>query len=174
MQDVSNTRYGKDIRWLRRNSFLILLVSIMIVAFGLIAISAYFKPGLNQGRIPFLLVGIGFPLFGLICITYTLWWSRRVLRIFKNAEAKQMWVTIEASYSSDSTTYYACLTKDENKEEYLWKLAIKGPDQAVKELLSKQVKKVPGKQQMPAKVYVDPKTGKPLVIETQIGLLWLY
>ena len=74
-----------------------------------------------------------------------------------------MRLTIEVEHWSDSTDYHAFLSADQSEGELLWKVGLHNPSGKVEALAGKQVT---------AKVYLDPKTKKPAVIETEIGLLW--
>jgi hypothetical protein len=74
-----------------------------------------------------------------------------------------MTLTIEIENWSDSTDYYAVLTVDETEGLGHWRVSLYSPSWKVEALAGKKV---------PAKVYLDPKTKYPSVIETELGLLW--
>lgn len=181
--------YARDIRWFYWYYIYGLFFTLIAVfPISLLLIIVYFDHGIigmifgipsgalpslltgMAGETPVLLAGIIF-LFLSICCAPRLKRRTRMLWVFKNVEANQMWLTIYGDGSGDNPTYYARLSKD-GTDTILASIeggAIIGPYRTIKALEKKQA---PGKQ-LPVKVYVDPKTGKPDVIETEIGLLWL-
>jgi len=75
-----------------------------------------------------------------------------------------MRLLITINSDSDRTGYYAVFSGAQAEiEEPLWKVAIYNPRWDVKNLTERQVS---------AKVYCDPKSLKPAVLETDYGLLW--
>ena len=135
----------------------------MAVLFIVIGIGLY----KGQECIACLIIGIGLSIFVIVILFVKLKRSLHILWVFKNVKAYQLWLTIEARRSSDSFNYYARLSKDETNTilSSIEGGNIIGPLRTIKVLEKKQV---------PVKVYVDPKTSKPAVIETEVGLLWLW
>jgi hypothetical protein len=73
-----------------------------------------------------------------------------------------MQLSIRIRKSSDSTDYQAILSANSNPET-AWHVTLYSPSWNVEDL---QVTTTP------AKVYFDPKSQRPAVIETERGLLW--
>jgi hypothetical protein len=162
----------RDIRGLRRYMLLGQVVSIMVFLFGLLSLCLFVDPALvgivgkEQGDyrgVPmWLFIGIAFIPFGLFCAIGFNKWSSRLVWVFRNIIPVPMNLSIEIDNGMDSTDYYAILSGDSGGEKN-WRVSLYSPSWQVEKLQN---------QQVPAKVYFDPKSQRPAVIETTQGLLW--
>jgi len=92
-------------------------------------------------------------------------WSRRLIWIYHNVTPQFMKLSIEIDSDADRTNYYAVLSggPEETKGRRLWKVALYSPGWNVRILAEEQVS---------AKVYFDPQSLRPAIMETDYGLLW--
>jgi hypothetical protein len=165
-------KYTRDIRRLRLYMITGQVVSVLIIVFGILAISLYLDPSLI--RIPlrqhryyrsqsiWLIFGISFVLSGSFFALISAYWSRRLLWIWKNVSPQLMQLSIRIQKSSDSTDYQAILSANAGQEK-VWHVTLYSPSWNVEDLQETAVS---------AKVYFDPKSQRPAVIETEGGLLW--
>lgn len=164
-----------DVSSLRRYIFLGQLVSILVLLFGLVAICLYVAPSLiqvpfaqrnlYQGHPVWLVTGILFVFFGLYCSIVAGKWARRLMWIYRHVPPEPMRVSIEIDRGSDNTNYYAMLKPSTPAKQTTtrWKVAVYNPSWDVELLRNEEVR---------ARVYSDPNSGKPAVIETDFGVLW--
>lgn len=164
-----------DVSSLRRYIFLGQLISFLVLLFGLIAICLFFAPSLvrvppfqtylYQGHWMWLVAGILFVLFALYCSIVAGKWARRLMWIYRNVPPEAMRVSIEIDRGSDSTNYYAMLKPTTPSKQMItrWKVAVYNPSWNVELIRNEEVR---------ARVYSDPNSGKPAVIETDFGVLW--
>ena len=112
-----------------------------------------------------LLTGLLFILFAGICILIAGRWSRRLLWIYNNVTPQVMKLSIEIDSDAERTTYYAVSggESEENQGRGLWQVTLYRPGWDVRMLPAESVS---------AKVYFDPRSVRPAVIETEYGLLW--
>jgi hypothetical protein len=162
-------KYTRDIRALRLHMLVLQTVSVLIIIFGILAISLHINPTLigtslrqHHGGFIWLVFGISFVLFGTFFIIIGTKWLHRLLWIWKNVSPQQMQLSIRIRKSSDSTDYQAILSAYTNPET-TWHVTLYSPSWNVEDL---QVATTP------AKVYFDPKSQRPAVMETEWGLLW--
>jgi uncharacterized membrane protein len=165
-------KYTRDIRALRLYMLTLQAVSLLIIIFGILAISLYIDPALigtplrqhrhYRGESIWLIFGISFVLFGSFCIIVGTKWSHRLLWIWKNVSPQQMQLSIRIRKSSDSTDYQAILNTNSNLAT-AWRVTLYSPSWKVEDLQGTTAS---------AKVYFDPKSQRPAVIETEWGLLW--
>ena len=97
-----------------------MLGSLLVDAFGIVAILLYFRPDLvgvspeqvhdYQGKIIWLIVGIFFMLFGAYGFLFSNHWKLRLLQVYRKGLPLPMNLSIEVSDSSDATDYYALLS----------------------------------------------------------------
>ena len=166
----------RGIKGLRRYTLLGQAVALLVLLFGAFSIILYFdaaligtpqdQQGYYRGRWSWLLAGILLVIFAGFCGIVASRKSRHLIWILDNVKPEPMKVAIEIEYWSDSVDYYAILSTDRKETEGkpLGKVSLYGPVWNVEVLAGRQV---------PAKVYLDPKTKKPAVIETEFGLLWV-
>lgn len=165
-------KYTRDIRRLRLYMITGQVVSVLIIIFGILAISLYLDPSLigtplrqhryYRGESVWLIFGISFVLFGSFFAIISAYWSRRLLWIWKNVSPQSMKLSIRIRKSSDSTDYQAILSTYVGQEK-AWHVSLYSPSWNVEDLQGTTVS---------AKVYFDPKSQRPAVIETEGGLLW--
>jgi hypothetical protein len=166
---------ARDITKLRRFIFLSQIASIFVFLFGAASVTLFFDPSLvrvpddqansYRGNWIWLLTGLLFIIFAGICIFVAGRWSRRLLWIYRNVTPEIMRIEVEIDSDSDRTAYYAVLTSTQDEiKEPIWKVALYSPSWNVRSLKHPQMK---------AKVFFDPKSLKPAVIETEYGLLWI-
>jgi hypothetical protein len=165
--------YARDIQKLRRHTLFGQAASLLVFVTGVISIILFFNPGLigipqkqqrfYQDHWLWLVTGMFFVAFAILTIIFAGKRSRHAIRVFNNVTPELMRLTIEIEHWSDSTDYYANLSSEETEDESTWKVGLYNPSWDVETLAGKQV---------PAKVYLDPKTKKPVIIETEFGLLW--
>jgi hypothetical protein len=165
-------KYTRDIRRLRLYMITGQVVSVLNIIFGILAISLYLDPSLSgtpleqhqyyRGESIWLISGISFVLFGSFFVIISAYWSRRLIWIWKNVSPQSMLLSIRIKKSSDSTDYQAILNTNAGQEKS-WHVIFYSPAWNVEELKGTTVS---------AKVYFDPKSQRPAVIETEGGLLW--
>jgi hypothetical protein len=165
-------KYTRDIRALRLYTLAGQVVSLLIIIFGILAISLYIDPALTgtplrqhryyHGEFGWLMFGISFVLLGVFFVIIGTKWSHRLLWIWKNVTPQPMQLSIRIQESSDSTDYQAILITNSSPEK-AWHVSLYSPSWPVKNLQGTTTS---------AKVYFDPKSQRPAVIETEWGLLW--
>jgi hypothetical protein len=146
--------------------------SALIIIFGILAIYLYIDPSLigislrqhrhYRGESIWLIFGISFVLFGILIIITSAKWSRRLRWIWKNVSPQPMQLSIRIQKRSDSTDYQAILSANSNPAK-AWHVTLYNPSWHVEDLQGTTTL---------AKVYFDPKSQRPAVIETDYGLLW--
>ncbi len=166
-------RCVRDIQKLRRYTLLAQATSLLVLIVGVISIILFFDPGLigtpqrqqnyYRNQWVWLFAGVCFVIFAILFIAFAARRSRRAIWIMENVEPEPMTLTIETENWSDSTDHYALLSVNEAHDKWEWRVSLYSPSWKVESLAGKKV---------PAKVYLDPKTKNPSVIETEFGLLW--
>jgi hypothetical protein len=166
-------KYTRDIRKLRWYMLVIQVISVLNVIFGILAISLYINPALSgtpleqqgyyRGNTIWLIFGISFVIFGMFCVIGSITWTSRLLWIWKNVSPQPMQLSIRIKEWSDSTDYKAILSANANQEKN-WYVSFYSPAWNVEDLQRTTIS---------AKVYFDPKSQRPAVIETELGLLWV-
>ncbi|WP_310424768.1 hypothetical protein [Chamaesiphon sp. VAR_48_metabat_135_sub] len=164
--------HTRDILALRRYMLIGQLISILVLLFGILSVCLFINPSLigivskqtNSYRDEsiWLIVGIVFILFGVFFVVVFGKWSRRLLWIFQNIRPVQMNLSIKIRKGMDSNDYYAILSVDSTTEKN-WRVSLYSPSWNARELQD---------QIISSKVYFDPKSQCPAVIETTQGLLW--
>jgi hypothetical protein len=165
----------RDVRGLRYYMLMGQIVSILMGLAGLVAITLFFDPAIMgitakqqagyRGHSLFLMVGIGFVCFALFFIVIFTRWSRRLLWIWRNTRPETMNLSIDIDRGMDLTNYNAILRFEAGGERD-WSVRLYRPSWPLKDLQALQNRTIR------AKVYFDPKSQRPAVIETELGLLW--
>jgi hypothetical protein len=167
--------YTRDIHALHRYTILGQVLSLLLLLPGLVSLGLFFEPslvgiapqqqGVYRGQPVWLVAGVFFLLFATIIPFITRRWVRRLAWILRNVSPEAMLLSIQIDHDSDNTSYYALLSKTtgDTKEGEGWKVSIYNPSWDVTGLQEIEV---------PAKVYQEPGTDLPAVIETEQGLLW--
>ncbi len=167
--------HARDVRGLRFYMLTGLIVSILMGLAGLALISLFFDPAITgiaakyhaeyRGQSLFFFVGIGFVGFALFFVVVFTSWSRRLLWIWHNTMPVLMDLSIAINRGMDLTTYDAILRAGTSDGQD-WSVRLYSPSWPVKDLQGLQ------NQTIRAQVYFDPKSQRPAVIETELGLLW--
>lgn len=164
-----------DVSSLRRYILVGQLLSILVILFGLVAICLYGAPSLvrvpisqihlYQGHWVWLLAGVLFMMLGFYLSIAGGKWARRLIWIYRHVRPETMRVSIQIDRGSDSTNYYAMLKPSATVPEAMarWKVAVYNPSWNVELIRNEEIR---------ARVYSDPNSGKPAVIETDFGVLW--
>jgi hypothetical protein len=158
---LKSTDYNRDVWALRRYMLGSQVVSILVILFGAIAIGLFINPAFLGGRNAksdwiWLWVGCGFILFGIFFVFTATSWSLRLMWILQNTQPRSMQLSMNINRSMDTTDYTVIL-------DNYWRVRIYSPAWKVQQLQETSI---------PARVYFDPKTDRPAVIETDRGLLW--
>jgi hypothetical protein len=164
--------HTRDISALRRYMLIGQLVSILILLSGTLSVCLFINPALigivgtqtrsYHGESIWLIIGIAFILFGVFFAIGFGKWSRRLFWILQNIRPVPMNLSIQIRKGMDSDDYYAILSVDSATEKK-WRVLLYSPSWNVKDFQG---------QIIPARVYFDPKSQRPAVIETNQGLLW--
>jgi hypothetical protein len=166
--------HARDVRGLQRYMLLGQAISILMGLMGLCPIGLYLNPawlGLAaqsdkyQGDAIWLWVGIGFVVLAIGFVVLFTRWSKRLLWIWCNTLPERMYLSIDIDRSLDSTDYSAILRVEASGDRD-WVVRLYRPSWPASALQSLR------NQTIPAKVYFDPKSRRPAVIETEQGLLW--
>jgi hypothetical protein len=165
-------KYTRDIRALHRYMLAGQVVSVLVCLFGVLSLYLYVDPslvgtplkqqGYYRGESIWLIVGIAFILFGILFVIGYTKWSQRLLWIWKNVSPQPMNLSIRINKGMDSTNYQAVLSANSGQEK-AWNVSLYSPSWNIKDLQGTTT---------PAKVYFDPQSQRPAVIETEQGLLW--
>ncbi len=163
-------KYTRDVKRLRRDMLIGQVVSALVSFMGLMPICLYINPALVGATDPqgyyhhhnWLIFGVGMLLFGIFSVIISTTWPRRLLWIWKNVRSQPMHLSIRIQEWSDSTDYEALLSANTDPEK-TWSVSFYSPSWNVKDLQGTTTS---------AKVYFDPKSQRPAVIETTQGLLW--
>ena len=111
------------------------------------------------------MVGIGFICFALFFVVVSTHWARRLMWIWRNTTSVPMDLLINIDRGMDSTSHDAILRVEASGERD-WILGLYSPSWPLVDLQALQNRTIR------AKVYFDPKSQRPAVIETELGLLW--
>jgi hypothetical protein len=164
----------RDVRGLKRYMLLGQIVAIAMGLMGLCAIGLYFDPawlglaaqsGQYQGETVWLWAGIGFVLCAIGFLIGFSHWSKRLLWIWHHTTPQLMYLSIAIDRRLESTDYSAIL-RVEASGDADWRVRLYQPSWPLSALQALQ------NQTIPAKVYFDPKSRRPAVVETEQGLLW--
>ena len=161
----------KNTRRYRARIFFTQVVSGVVLLFGIAAVVAYVDPlrigipadqfRLYSGQPIWLLTGIFFIALGVSFLVMAWRRSRRALWVVAHISPIEMLLTLEVQEDSDSTTYYALLRNMQDARPR-WRAWV-DPTFRVAPLVGIEV---------PARVFVDPKTGSPAAVQVDSGVLW--
>jgi hypothetical protein len=169
-------REERDIARLNSRKTRAQCASILLGLFGLLCICLYLQPGLigaplgqhesYGGRLIWLLAGVSIIVLACYLYTTTTQWVRRLLWIRENVAPSPMTLTLEAVEGSEGTHFYAFLVVVEPRasaQRSRWRMGLwaKPPD------IGNYVHKA-----LFAKVYFDPESGRPAVVDFEHGILW--
>jgi hypothetical protein len=161
----------RDIRALRRYILFGYAASTLLLIFGVISLLLFTAPeivwvpqdqqGAYRSNVVWLLAGLYFVVFAIICILVSRRWSNHLVWIVRNIEPVKMKARIQVDEDSDSTSYYAIV--NQNGVDRSWRVDLYHP--------SWDVKRVVG-EELTVDVYLEPSSNTPAVLETEFGLLW--
>jgi hypothetical protein len=159
---------------LRRYALLSQFASILVIIVGGINLVLFISPTLvgvrpesasaYQGQWIWLIFGIIFVLVGVFFSRVAFHWPRVLLRILKTQPYCTMRVQLKKKEDRESTQYYAYLTDVSTVgEASTWRIGLWGVHSEIEGWLDRVCS---------AKVYRDPKTGDPTVVELEDMYLW--
>jgi hypothetical protein len=147
---------------LKRYVLLVHFADALILLFGAVSIALFAMPGTEyHGSLYCLVFGILFIFLGLFFSVVAHRHLRRCMWIYRNMNPMPMILNFRIEESSDSTDYFALLESQSSRERWqihLLPIAIK--------------KRIVVQTNIPSRVYFDPVTQSPLVVETHEGILW--
>jgi len=147
---------------LQRYVLLVHFADVLILLFGTVSIALFAIPGTEtHGSLFWLVFGILFIFMGLYFSVVAHRHLRRCMWIYRNMNPVPMILNFRIEEGSDSTDYFALLESQSSREKWqihLLPIAIK--------------KRVAAQTNIPSRVYFDPVTQSPLVVETHEGILW--
>ena len=119
-----------------------------------------------QGKFILLILGLCFFIFGVSAFFFVAYWKRRLLWVYRKVQPVDMSLILEENSSSDSTEYIAILREanPSTGQPHQWRVPLWfGPQ-----------KNQPGLKNEPreCQVFFDPDWIRPMVIQTEYGLLW--
>ena len=163
-----------DLAFLRRYSIIAWCASLLVAAFGVVSLLLFVRPSLigvepgspatYQGSPIWLVIGGLLAAFGIVFLITAYRWPRRLRHVLRTQMAKPMRLQVEIEDSSDSTQYYALITDDSVRSNPMgWRVGLWAPSGNTRELVG---------HELIAKVYFDPQTVQPAVIEHADGYLW--
>lgn len=169
-----NMPKGKSLRKLRGYSFLSQITSIFVFTMGALSIVLFIRPtllgvpsdsiGRYQGQCVWFIFGLVFIMLAVFFNTIAYRWPRVLLRILRTQPSSTMRLQLKTKEDNDSTEYVAYLTEISSADDAsTWRVRL----WAVSEEAERWLDRV-----CSVKVYRDPKTGKPAVIELEDTYLW--
>jgi hypothetical protein len=132
------------------------------ISLGIIILGFFF---LNEKQDLILqIVGWIFIVMGIVFIIAIFQRKQRLLWIYKNISPTSMQMKIEKINDSDSTDYFAYLTRWDKNTSESWKTRLYPPSYNVDMYLNDESQ---------VEVFVDPKNNNPAVIRATDDLLWV-
>jgi len=132
------------------------------ISFGLVILGFFFLN--EQQDIILQITGWIFIVMGIIFIIIIIQRKQRLVWIYKNISPTSMQMKIEKIDDSDSTDYFAYLTRRDKNTSESWKTKLYPPSCNVQMYFNNENQ---------VEVFVDPKNNNPAVIRTTDGLLWV-
>ena len=163
-----------SIATLRKDSIIAWSASIFLAAFGVVFLLLFLRPSLigvspdsimdYEGKPIWLVFGMLFVILGMVFQRIAYRWPRHLLYVLRSQQAKPMRLQIKVEEDSDHTQYYACLSDDTGGANPKgWRVGLWAPSPDIRGLIGNELN---------AKVYIDPQTANPAVIEFANGYLW--
>lgn len=164
----------KCIHKLRYYSLLSQLASLLVIIVGSISVILFILPTLvgvelesvnaYQGRVIWLIFGLVFISIGIFFNLVAFRWPRVLLGILRSQPSSPMRFQLKIKEGKDSSQYYAYLTESSSaRDASTWCIGLWAVSQEIEGWLDRVCS---------AKVYRDPKTGNPAVIELEDMYLW--
>jgi hypothetical protein len=163
-----------SIATLRRYSFIAWSISLLLILFGVVSLLLYYRPAAigvepgsisnYQGNLTWLTLGGLFLVLGILFQSIAYRWPRHLLQVLSTQPAKSMRVKIEVEEDAESAQYYATLSDNSATEDPKgWRVGLWAPSEDTRQLVGRELS---------MKVYFDPRTGEPAVLEYSDGYLW--
>ena len=163
----------KSLRKLRGYSLLSQVTSLLVFAMGALSIVLFIRPTLlrvpsdliarYQGQCVWFVFGLVFIVLGIFFNTIAYRWPRVLLRILRTQPCSRMRLQLKAKEDIDSTQYIAYLTEISSANNNSWRVQLWAVSAEAEGWLDRVCS---------VKVYRDPKTGNPAVIELEDTYLW--
>jgi hypothetical protein len=170
---VEEKQEKREIARLRRRTAMAQTASILLGLFDTGCVCLYFQPvlfGISTDRpepagwfLIWLLAGIGLLCISCFFFTVVTQWTKRLLWIRRNVAPVMMDLRVEVDEGSDSTTFYALLVPADGTRNARWRMSLWAKPPNLRRFLNKE---------LPARVYFDPESGKPAVVDFESGILW--
>ena len=165
---------GKSLRKLRWYSFLSQVTSLVVFTMGALSIVLFLRPtligvpsdsiGRYQGQCVWFVFGLVFIVLAVFFNTIAYRWPRVLLRILRTQPSSRMRLQLKAKEDNDSTQYVAYLTDvSSTSEASTWRMKLWSVSAEAEGWLDRVCS---------VKVYRDPKTGDPAVVELEDTYLW--
>jgi hypothetical protein len=146
----------------------------LVMALGAVFVTLFFSPGLAgvqppsaqdyRGNFIWLAAGVFFLLVGAAAVFVALSRPGRLLRILRTQPPMPMTLRLHMEDDSSGTQYWADLSEPGQRDTSPnWRIALWAPPRGIRTLLGRD---------LPAAVYLDPRSGIPAVIETPDTCLW--
>jgi len=164
----------KCINRLRRYSLLSQLASVFVVIVGIVCIILFIQPtlvgvepestGTYQGQLIWVIFGMFFVAIGIFFNVIAYRWPRTLLRILRTQPSSPMRFQLEVTKESDHTQYYAYLSEPYPVGNTTsWRIGLWAVSSGIELWLNRVCS---------ARVYRDPETNDPAVIELEDMVLW--
>jgi hypothetical protein len=164
----------KSVRQLRGYSFLSQFAALLVFIIGAVNIILFIQPSLlgivsdsrsaYQGQWLLFVFGWVFIILGIFFNIFVYRWPRSLLRILRTQPYTSMRFQLKVKEEGDRTQYYAYLVEPSSANDSVtWKIRLWATSNEVENWLGRICS---------AKVYRDPKTGFPAVIELENIYLW--
>jgi hypothetical protein len=117
-----------------------------------------------EGKVVWLCFGALFVFLGVVFQVIAYRWPRRLLWVLRTRQAKPMRLHVELEEDSENTQYYARLSDEAARAHPQgWRVGLWAPSREVRSLIGSELS---------VRVYLDPQTAQPAVIEYADGYLW--
>ncbi len=166
-------REKQEIARIRRRTILAQTASILLGLFGTGCVCLYFQPalfGISSDRpdppgwlLVWLLAGIGLLCISCFFFTMVTQWTKRLLWIRENVAPITMNLTLMEEDGSAATSLHAILVPVGGTRSTRWRMSLWAKPPNLRRFLNKEFS---------ARVYFDPESRKPAVVDFEHGILW--
>lgn len=163
----------QGIRRLRRRTALAQAASLLVGLLGLGCICVYLQPeffGVSTPQstmhgwlVVWLLMGLGLLASSCLLFTVVTQWTRRLLWIRENVAPSMMKLWVEIDETMDITAFHARLGPVDGKRGATWRMRLWATPRGIERFANTPLL---------ARVYFDPETGRPAVVDFDCGILW--
>lgn len=165
---------GKSLRKLQGYSFLSQVTSLLVFIMGVFSIVLFIRPTLlgvatdsisnYQGQWVWFVFGLIFIVLGVFFNIFAYRWPRILLRVLRTQPSTPIRLQLKVKDEFDQTKCYAYLTETSSgSEASTWRIRLWAVSREAERWVDRACS---------AKVYRDPKTGNPIVIELEDTYLW--